>query len=659
MTVTERIAHLSQVLNQASQSYYAGGEQQMTDKDFDMAMKELESLESAHPELRLPDSPTQRVGSDLTAGFEKVTHKYPMLSIANSYSMDEVGAFMRSVQEELQEPVSFTWELKIDGASMAVTYRDGKLLRGATRGDGATGDDVTESTKTIADIPMVILLQGELEVRGECYMEKAQFERIVSYQQEHGQKVFVNARNATAGSLKTKNVKEVARRGLRFRAFGIASKHPDVTNHLEAMQLVTSQGFKGVNVPLLLKNMEEFQENVKKIQQARERLPFGIDGIVVKVLNLAQRERLGVTGKCVRWATAYKFDSEQARTKVLEVVFQTGRTGKIVPVANLEPVLLMDSTVRRATLHNFDEIGRLGLRVGDYVFLEKGGDIIPKVVGVDESARDSTSVPIETPSVCPACGAPLEKREGMLVDMFCSNRADCPAQFLNSLTYFVARDCMNIMNLGEAMLEKLVDNGSLKTVLDIYKLMPIHFEGIQGAGPKVVGKILDNIDASKTAVPARLLTAMGISQLGKGTAQKLMGAFGGWQNLWTATEEDISKVPDVGAVVAANFCSWRSRNLQFLGYLVNEGFRLDSPKQASAGGALAGEVAVVTGTLPNLGREECEELLRTHGARVTGSVSSKTTLLILGAEPGSKLQKAESMGIKIWTEVVLLEHLEG
>ena len=659
-TPQAQIAELSLKLKKASEAYYTGDLAPMTDKEFDMAMKELEALEAAHPDLLLPDSPTQRVGSDMVAGFDKATHEIPMLSIANSYSMDEVGNFMKSVQSELGEPVQFSWELKVDGVSLTVKYKDGKLRQGITRGDGHTGDDVTESTRTIADIPMVIEDTGVVEVRGECYMEKAQFEKITDYQASHNMKVFTSPRSATSGSLKTKNVKEVARRCLRFRAFGLASVSPTVQNHFDAVSYIEALGFKSVNKALPVNSLEDFSLKAAQICEAREKLPFGIDGIVLKVVDLKQRERLGATGKVIRWATAYKFDSEQARTRVLKVTLQTGRTGKVVPVAELEPVLLMDSTVKRATLHNFDEIGRLGLRVGDTVFLEKGGDIIPKIVGIDESMRETDSKPIEIPEVCPECGAPLEKREGMLVDMFCSNTSGCPAQFLNSLTHFVARDCMNIMDLGESMLEKLVENDALHDIMDIYSLAPVHFMGIQGAGPKVVGKILDNIDASKNASPARLLTAVGVSRIGKGTSLKMMNHFGGWIRLWKAEMEEIAGIPEVGLVAAQSFCAWRQSHPDFLSKITNMEFKLDQQVlEVKAGGPLAGEVAVVTGSFPTMSREDMESLLRDNGARVTGSVSKKTTLLVLGAEPGSKLQKAEDLGIKIWSEAMLMERLDS
>jgi DNA ligase (NAD+) len=372
------------------------------------------------------------------------------------------------------------------------------------------------------------------------------------------------------------------------------------------------------------------------------------------VNQINQRDDLGRTSKHIKWAIAYKFDSEQARTKVLAITFQVGRTGKVVPVAELEPIFFMGTTTRRATLHNMNEIGRLGLHVGDYVLIEKGGDIIPKVVGVDVSAREKGAEPIPTPTKCPVCGAALEKRPGKIVDLFCSSE-ECPAKVINKLKYFVSRPCMNIKDLGPAMLEKLLDNGTIKEPLDLYALIPMHFEGLDGVGAKMVGKILDNIEASKEMPPLNLLAGMGIPWIGQGTSTKVMTRFGSWDSLWGATEAEIASVPDVGDLAASNFCLWREQNPDFLSKIKELGMKMEYKAPAVVEGVLNGRVVVVTGTLSDMSRDEAQKAIEANGGIFAKDITKKTNVLVVGADAGSKLAKAEKMGIDIWTEVVFRE----
>lgn len=659
----QRIKELTDLLNKASYAYYTQSDSFMSDRDFDMYLKELEGLERAHPQWVEKDSPTKRVGSDLTPGFEKVVHKVPMLSIDNVFSLEETQGYLNGVYKQLQDTagdIIFTAELKIDGVSLSLYYSQGKLVRAVTRGDGIKGDDVTENARTILDVPLEIAYQEDLEVRGECFMDKKVFKAINASCEETGGSTYKNARNLTSGTLKTKNVQEVARRNLRFKAFGIATDVPEVTTQIEVVNFLKGLGFPNVNPAIVLEGLDHFKEFREKIGSAREagQLPFDIDGIVLKVNSLGLRETLWHTGKHVRWAIAYKFASDQVKTKLISVIYQTGRTGKVTPVAILEPVDLMGSTVQRATLHNNDEIARLSLCEGDMVFLEKGGDIIPKIVKVDESAREGEMVPIAILGTCPSCGAPLVKKSTEQVDMFCSNTQDCPAQTQGRLEYFVSRTCMNILSLGGSMLEKLIANGSVKEPLDLYDLVPRHFIGIPGVGSKSISKVLDNIDDSRKLPPPNLLAGLGVPLIGKETSVKVMTQFGGWVGLWNALENDIARVEGVGEKAASNFAAWRVANPGFLDRIIELGMTMEYKPIINKGGSLFGKDMVVTGTLSTLKREEAQELIEKNGGIFRKGVTKKTNVLIVGADAGAtKMAKAEKAGIEIWTEMMFLEKI--
>jgi DNA ligase (NAD+) len=655
----ERIEELTLLLDKATHLYYNEATSIMLDKEFDMCMRELEALEKAFPEYARPDSPTKRVGADHTSGFVKVKHVVPMISIGNAYSVEEVQTFWEGLNREAGKVVELTAEPKIDGLSLGLRYANGVLIQAVTRGDGEEGDDVTENSKTIKDIPLEIPYKGELEVRGECYLSRKQFDAINRALESSGSKTLQNPRNAAAGALKTKVVKEVARKGLSFRAFGLATDLESVDTQTSTVTFLETQGFTNANKVKVIPSIEAFNEFQRLLGIARKegKLPFDIDGIVLKVNEVGIRESFGRTGKAIRWATAFKFDSDQAKTRVLSVTFQTGRTGKVVPVAELEPVLLMGTLVRRATLHNMDEIGRLDLHVGDTVIIEKGGDIIPKVISVDISERAEGAVKVVSSGKCPICGAPLEKRPGMIVDVFCSG-AECPAKVLNCLKYFVSRTCLNIKDLGESLLEKLLDNDAIKTPLDLYSLQPIHFDGMAGVGPKMVGKVLDSIDSSKTASPAKLLTGMGIPGVGKETCNKVMSHLGGWEAFWVASEQQLAMIPEVGDKAAASLISWRDDNTKFLERIKEIGMVMVQSTTTNAAGALAGEVVVVTGDLSTMSREEARQAIEEEGGRFVDSVSKKTTFLVVGSNPGaSKLSKAELHNTPILSEMMFLERI--
>jgi len=654
----ERIQELTDLLNKANDSYYKNSVSLMSDKEFDMKLRELVDLEKKYPEYIASDSPTKRIGSDAVSGFEKVAHEIPMISIDNAYSFEEVQQYMDNIRGALPgEEVDFTSEMKIDGLSLGLRYENGVLSRAVTRGGEGYGDDVTVNARTILDIPVKIPYLGKIEVRGECYIDIATFEAINTWNAAAGQDVYQNPRNLASGSLKLKDPKMTSRRKLRFRAFGIANDIPEVTTQEGAVMFMSSLGFVNVNKVSPTNDMKSFKQVQAALAAGRTsgKIPFAIDGIVVKVNKHSQREKLGRTSKHIKWAIAYKFDSEQASTCVREITYQTGRTGKIVPVAELDPVPLMGSTIRRATLHNMDEIKRLGLHIGDTVFIEKGGDIIPKVISVDKSKRINNT-PIIAPTRCPVCGAPLEKREGKNVDVFCSNE-QCPAKILNSLTYFVSRTCMNIKDIGPALLEKLLDTGAIHDLLDLYNLMPLHFEGIEGVGPKVVGKVLDNIEDSKNMPPTCLLAGMGIPLVGKNTAVRMMAAFGGWEGLWEASATKIANLPDVGTKAAENFAAWRMENPDFISKIKELGMNMTYQSSVNPEGALAGKVIVVTGTLSTMSRDEAQKLIESNGGVFGKDLTKKTSVLVVGAgtEGGSKRTKAEKFGTEVWTEIMFLE----
>jgi DNA ligase (NAD+) len=650
-----RIKELTGILNTAIDSYYKDGVSRLSDQDFDMLMKELQKLEGQYPEHLDPNSPSQRVGSDLVPGFEKVSHEVTMLSIENAYTLGEIESFLLTTNASVSANLPYTGELKIDGLSLAVTYEDGKLLRAVTRGDGLVGDDVTENAKTITDIPLTLegTHSGILEARGEVYMAKDTLRNINVFRLAAGEKAFQNPRNSAAGSLKTKDVLEVARRGLRFKAFGIARGASHVTSQSGAVAFLKESGFTNVNGVFSFKTMDEFKAAAEKVLASRDRLPFDIDGLVVKVDDVESRKKLGSTGKVIRWACAYKFNAEQGRTQLLAKTYQVGRTGKITPVAELEPVFLAGSTIKRATLHNFDEVARLGVRVGDFVYLEKGGDVIPKIVGVDLSARPDTTEDFDIPTVCPACGAPLVKA-GDDVDLRCIDPS-CPPQVQRRIEHFVSRDCMDVKHMGESIVAALLDKNLVKTPLDLYDLGIEDFATVDRMGTKTATKLSALIDASKQNSGEKLLMGLGIRHVGKGTARRLLESFGDLLKVFEAPEESLSIVRDVGDVAAKSIKKWVSENQDSIAKIIALGINtLYIAPISSTGTSLSGMTFVVTGTLSKK-RSEIEDMIKAAGGTPSDSVSKKTRYLVCGAEPGSKLEKANKLGVEVIDEAKLLE----
>lgn len=650
-----RYTELQKQLKEASDSYYKDGDSPMGDEAFDFAVKELERIESAHPEWVTAESISQRVGSDLLNDFKKVEHSIPMLSISNAYSKEEVEDFIRQAEERVPDAKEWVCERKIDGISMSLTYRDGVLVRAATRGNGSVGDDVTENVKTIRDVPHKLLSPppGDFEVRGEVYMEFKTFEFLNDELLAKGQKGFQNPRNTAAGTLKLKDPKECGKRGLRFLAYHIPG---DIGNrtHSENLESLKNFGFQ-TNEFLVVHGAAEIMETADKILAERDSLAYPIDGMVVKQNDLKLQRELGTTSKSPRWAIAYKFKAERAYTKVHSVDFQVGRTGRITPVANFDPVRLAGTTVKRATLHNFDEVNRLGIRVGDTVGVEKGGEIIPKIIEVDLSKRPEDTRPILAPERCPVCGMPVSKKEG-LVDLRCEN-LHCPAMKQCLFEHFVSRDAMNIENLGPSLIAELLESQKISRLSDLYRLKKEDLLSLERVGEKSAQNVIDAISESKAQSLENFLFAIGIRFVGRTKARLLARHFKTLEKIERATVEKLENVPDVGERIAKSvFDFFRDKGSKSeVDALVAEG--LPTEFKGEVKDLFLGQTAVLTGTLPTLDRSTARKLIEDNGGKVSSSVSKKTSWVLAGEEAGSKLSKAKEIGIPIHDEVWFLGEL--
>lgn len=651
----QRYQELEKQLKSASDSYYKNGFSPMSDQDFDFGIRELEALEKAHPEWKNSDSLTSKVGNDLREGFAKVEHRIPMLSISNAYSKEEVADFIRQANERVPEANEWVCERKIDGISMSLTYEDGILVRAATRGNGTVGDDVTANVKTIPDIPHKLTgaPEGFFEVRGEVYMEFSTFEFLNDELEAKGQKGFQNPRNTAAGTLKLKDPAECGKRGLRFFAYHIPEFSANA-KHSENLEMLKRLGFQA-NEFWIAHSADEIMQISDKILAGRDALPYPIDGMVIKQNSLKMQQELGSTAKSPRWALAYKFKAERAYTKVLSIDFQVGRTGRITPVANFEPVWLAGTTVKRATLHNFDEIERLGIRVGDSVGVEKGGEIIPKIIDVDVLKRPDGAVPVEPPKACPVCGMPLSKKEEM-VDLYCEN-LHCPAMKQCLFEHFVSREAMNIENLGPALIAELLAHKKIERLSDLYRLKQEDLENVERMGKKSAQKVIEAIGRSKSASLENLLFGVGIRFVGRTKARILARYFQNLESLESATLEEITNIPDIGERIATSIFEF-FRNPDTRGEidaLVAEG--LPTEFKGEVKDHFKGQTAVLTGTLPTLDRNAARKLIEDNGGKVSGSVSKKTSWILAGEAAGSKLDKAKELGIPIHDEAWLLSEL--
>jgi DNA ligase (NAD+) len=647
-SASKRLSELSELIRHHDRKYYVENDPEISDAEYDRLMRELRDLEAAYPELVSPDSPTQRVAGEPSAGFSTVEHGTPMLSLDNTYSPDELREFDRRVRGRLPgEDVDYVVELKLDGVSISLTYERGLLVLGATRGDGFRGDDVTANIRTIRSIPLRLTgphSEATLEARGEVFMPRSGFERLNRERKENAQEPFANPRNAAAGSLKLLDPGTVARRPLN--AFFYQLLGADVGAQHEALDALRKMGFRVNEETVVVDDIDAVIARVDEWSGRRTGLDYDTDGMVVKVDSLDQQARLGSTSKSPRWGIAYKFPAQSATTTVREIAVQVGRTGKLTPVAVLDPVFVSGSTVSRATLHNQDEIDRLDVRIGDTVVIEKGGEVIPKVVKVVLSRRKGRLRRFRMPKRCPVCGEPVVHPAGE-VDLRCEN-VSCPAQVKRTIEHFAARGAMDIEGMGPALVDRLVEAGLVSDFGDIYSLAMDDLLGIERMGEKSASNLLAAIRASTSQPFARVLFALGIRHVGARVARVLAEHFGSLDALAAAGEETLSDAPEVGPVIAASVRAFLDspRNRKVIAKLHAAGIQLEGARARRAQGPLAGKTVVLTGALESMTREEAADAVTAAGGRVTSSVTSKTDLVVVGSDPGSKLAKARELGIR-------------
>ncbi|MCB0282923.1 MAG: NAD-dependent DNA ligase LigA [Calditrichaeota bacterium] len=657
MDIKNRINQLRNEINDHDYKYYVLAQPDISDYDYDHLMKELLELEKKHPEFISEDSPTQRVSGEPTKEFPTVAHRFPMLSLANTYNEDEFRDFDKRIRNILGETVTIEYiaELKIDGLAISLLYRDGLFIRGATRGDGTQGDDITPNLRTIRSIPLKIrktsVLANEFEVRGEVYLPRRKFDQINKEREEQGEELYMNPRNVAAGTLKIQDASVVAARGLQIFVYSLHANNENTNSfHYENLLHLKEAGFP-VN-PHLKKcaAIEEVIAYVNLWESKRATLPYDIDGIVVKVNSIAQQLELGSTAKSPRWAIAYKFKALKAETIIRDVTWQVGRTGIVTPVAELQPVVLAGTTVSRATLHNVDEIKRKDIRVGDLVFVEKGGDIIPKVVEVVVEKRNSESRELAIPEYCPACGTTLKRIEGEAA-LRCFN-FDCPEQVSRRIEHFAARGAMDIGGMGAAMVDILVEKGLIKNVADLYILKKEDIAALERMGDKSAENLINGLKESKNQPLSRLIFALGIPYIGTTAAKLLSKHFGSLNALQNSSMEEIASIDGIGGKMAQSVVDFfeNSANLIIVKRLTEYGLTVEEKNQRSSGGKFDGLTFVLTGTLPSMTREEAAALIEEYGGKTSSSVSAKTNYVLAGEKAGSKLEKAEKLGINIINE---------
>lgn len=649
MDPKERIEELTRILTDANFRYYVQDNPTMPDFEYDRLLRELEELEAKYPELAKADSPAKRVGGEALSQFEKVQHPVPLMSLQDVFSMEELNAFLEKTMQA-GENLAFSVEPKIDGLSVALEYVDGVFVRGATRGDGNVGEDVTENLKTIRSIPMVIEnAPSRLIVRGEVFMPKKSFEKLNLMQETEGKPLFANPRNAAAGSLRQLDPKIAAKRGLDIYLFNIQLiEGKTFATHTETLEYLKSLKFKVIPQKTLI-SIEKIDEEVAAINDRREKLTCDIDGAVIKLDDLALRETLGATAKFPRWAAAYKYPPEIKPTVVEDIVVQVGRTGVLTPKAVVRPVRLAGTTVTNATLHNQDFISQRDIRIGDTVLIQKAGEIIPEILEVDFTKRPHDSTPYHLPCNCPVCGARVEKdADGAFLR--CTG-AECPAQLTRNIAHFVSRDAMDIEGLGSAIVETLIDKGFIKSPADIYYLTLDDVKSLWKSGSKAAQKLLRSIEKSKEQDVSRLIYALGIRQVGAKTGKVLASSFGSLDALMQATVEELTEVPDVGSITAENIYQWfhQEQSMHMVQRLRDAGVNFKSLRIFSDT-RFSGMTFVLTGALSKFTREEATEKIELYGGKASGSVSKKTTYVVVGENAGSKERKARELGIPILSE---------
>ena len=663
----KRIDELRTQLHHHNHRYYVLNDPEISDRDFDIMMHELEELEGRHPEYFDANSPTRRVGSDLNTGFEQVRHIYPMLSLANTYSIDDVDAWFKRVDDTLHgQEVTVVGEMKFDGTGISLIYEHGRLVRAVTRGDGEQGDVVTDNVRTIRSIPLQLVGSGWpdfFEIRGEIVLPWAAFDRLNAEREAAGEPLFANPRNAAAGTLKLLNPAEVGRRGLDAYFYYLLGENLPFDNHYDNMLAVKSWGFKVSDAMTCLRSLEEVDHYINHWDTARRELPVATDGLVFKVNSLRQQLNLGFTAKSPRWAVAYKFPAERALTRLRFVSFDVGRMGIITPVANLEPVLLSGTVVKRASLHNEDIMTTLGIHEHDMLYVEKGGEIIPKITGVDISAREAGAEPVRFVSHCPACGTRLERIEGEAA-WICPNKTGCFPQIVGRIEHYVGRRMMNIDGIGEETAAALVQRGYVVTPADLYTLTADQLMTIEGFGEKSAQRIIEGIQAS-TAVPfERVVFALSIPYVGETTAKKVARSAGSIDRLMAMSAPELEAIEDVGPRIARTIVDFFAdeRNVDMVGRLRQAGVQMAVAEDIAAGpksDRLAGKSIVISGVFAHHSRDEYKNMIEQHGGKNVGSISKKTDYVLAGENMGpAKLEKAGKLGIPIISEDDFLKMIE-
>ena len=656
----ERMLELIEIINEADYNYHTLDNPTITDQEYDKYLRELFEIEDAHPDWIKENSPTQHAGGKIIDGFEKVTHKIPMMSLSDVFSESELIAFDERIKKEGINP-QYMCELKIDGLSVSLSYEKGKLVKAATRGDGTTGEDITHNAKTIKTIPLQLKEEIDIEVRGEIFMNKKTLELLNETRKENDQPLLQNCRNAAAGSIRQLDSKVAAQRKLDTFIYHLPNPTDyGLNTHEESIEFMKKLGFKINPNNKLAKNIEEVIEFIEEKGQIRSSLPYDIDGVVVKVNNIREQQKLGYTAKYPKWATAYKFPAEEVLTKLTDIIFTVGRTGQITPNAVLEPVIVAGSTISRATLHNEDYVIEKELKIGDIVSIRKAGDVIPEVVEVKKERRTGEEKDFEMIKECPMCQSTLTKKEGQ-VDYYCPN-SKCPARSIEGLIHFVSRDAMNIDGLGDRIIEDFYNFGYIGTIADIYSLKNHEKELIrlEGYGDKSITNMLEAIENSKSNSLERLIFGLGIPHVGAKTAKVLATKYETMSNLIETTEEELVKIPDIGNIIAKSVIEYFNdqHNMAIIEELKDLGLNMNYLGQKVEENELfAGKTFVLTGSLTIFTREEAQEKIESLGGKTTGSVSKKTSVVIVGENPGSKYEKAKELGITIWTEQEFSEKL--
>ncbi len=658
--IQKRVAELTKILNDANYNYYVLDNPTISDQEYDKYLRELINIEKEHPEYADPNSPTNRVGGEVIDKFNKIVHERPMLSLANVFNEEEIKDFANKIKREGFAP-EYVCEYKIDGLSVALIYENGSLVRGVTRGDGVTGEDITHNVKTIKSIPLTLKEKIDIEVRGEIFMNKSTLEKLNKERAAQGLPLLQNVRNAAAGSIRQLDSKVTAKRELDNFIYYLPNPEDfNITTHMEALEFMKNLGFKVNPANRLVKDVNGILKFIAEITEKRAKLPYEIDGVVIKVNDIAMQEKLGYTAKYPKWATAYKFPATEVLTKLTDIIFTVGRTGRVTPNAVLEPAIVMGSTIRRATLHNEDYVLSKGLKIGDIVSIRKAGDVIPEVVDAKIERRTGDEKPFVMIKECPMCHTKLVKLDNQ-ADYYCLN-PECPKRNIESIIHYVSRDAMNIEGLGNEIVEELYNLGFVKNITDLYSLKDkkkaiMEFDGY---GEKSLNKIIDNIENSKNNSLERLLYGLGIKEIGTKTAKLLASHFGSMASLMAASQEDLESIRDIGSITAQSIVAYFAHNQNLIEQLKEIGINMTyKGKIAGTNELVTAKKFVITGTISGFSRKEIKEKLESFSAKVSDSVSRNTDIVIVGANPGSKYQDALNLGITIWDEEKTLEVLNN